>query len=306
VLLDDAAGNKEQVRTDPDDDASVAEAKAVLRLADPADTQPSTDAHDADDMHARPYSEAACDVEIVVLGQVDVNGVEAPLTPGELELLAYLATHRHGDSADTILTMLWPEGKALKTLRNRVSSLRSKLHTGRDGEMLVPYADDDRYRLSSLVITDGERLARRFEYAEGAPSSDAINILHGALELVGGPPFRAATGYAWAFSEGLATEFAETVKRAARRLAELYLDVGDASGALWAARRGSLVASPADNQQLTRVVMEAHTRLGNTAAALAAYRELVEDLDELDPNIDPDPEVTELYRKITGRTARRA
>nr|MDP9332025.1 bacterial transcriptional activator domain-containing protein [Actinomycetota bacterium] len=148
--------------------------------------------------------------------------------------------------------------------------------------------------------------ARRFEYARAAPSSDAITVLHGALELVSGPPFRAATGYAWAFSEGLATELAETIKQAARWLAGLYLDAGDASGALWAARRGSLVASPADNQQLTRVVMEAHARLGNTAAALTAYRELVEDLEELDPNIDPDPEITELYRTISGRVGRPA
>ena len=91
-------------------------------------------------------------------------------------------------------------------------------------------------------------------------------ILRCALELVTGPPFVATTGYSWAYSEGLATEMTEVIKHAARHLAELALDAGDPTGAIWATRRGQLVTTPADSQHLTLIAMKAHAELGNPAS----------------------------------------
>lgn len=56
----------------------------------------------------------------------------------------------------------------------------------------------------------------------------------------------------------------------------------------------------ADAQRLVAVKMRAHVELGDAAAAVAAYRELLADLADVDPGLDPDPEVLELYRSITG------
>jgi hypothetical protein len=250
-------------------------------------------AHDLDDGH-----EDAAEVEVRLFGQVEVDGAAGKLTPGELELLVYLLCHPQGTSADLIRTALWPEGRSLKTLHNRMSELRTKLGLDTSGKALLPHSSDDRYRLSPHVHSDWHRLLARIEHADAAPSGEAMDLLRGGLELVTGSPFVATSGYSWAFSEGIATEMVEVVKHAARRLAELCLDAGDPTGAVWAARRGQLVTSPADSQQLTLIAMNAQRELGNPAAAIEAYRELLADLDDLDPELEPDPMVEVAYKAI--------
>jgi hypothetical protein len=150
--------------------------------------------------------------------------------------------------------------------------------------------------------SDWGRFLARVRHAEVAPSNEAAVVLREALELVAGPPFMASSGYSWAYSEGIATEMVEVVKHAAHELAQHCLDSGDPAGALWAARRGQLLTSPADSQRLTLIVMEAHAELGSPAAAFTAYRELVADLEDLDPDIDPDQEVTEAMHAISRRS----
>ena len=304
VLLDHAAGANDPVTAAPGGDAD--EEGGVLAdvpvgLLDPeaaAIAAPSDDDQDA-------YRDPPFDVEIRVLGQVEVVGAACRLTTAEVELLVYLATHRHGDTADTILTMVYPEGASPKTFHNRITTLRKKLGRGSDGGLLVPAVTDSRYRVSRLVLTDWDRFLARVRQAEKEPSGEASELLREALELVNGPPFRAGEGYSWALSEGAAGEIEETVKLAARRLAELYLEAGDPSGALWAARRGQLVAETlADAQRLVAVKMQAHVELGNAGAAVAAYRELMAELAEVDPGLDPDPEVLDVYRSITDASAR--
>jgi hypothetical protein len=244
------------------------------------------------------FTEAPCDVELRLFGQVDVGGTTTKLTPGEIELLVYLHCHPEGQTADLIRTALWPDGRSPKTLHNRMSGLRNKLGLGADGQLLLPHGTDDRYRLSPRVTSDWRRALSRIQHADTVPSNEAVATLRDALELVTGPPFVATTGYSWAYSEGLATEMIEVIKHAARHLAELSFDAGDPTGAIWAVRRGQRVTSPADSQQLTLIAMKAHAELGNPAAAVAAYRELLADLDELDPDLEPAPDVSATYDAI--------
>lgn len=296
LLLSDAAGAEGDVNEAVD--------PRTLRVSDVVDvawTELVTgDAPVEEPVEDLGFRDPPCDVEVRMFGQVAVGGVERKLTPGELELLVYLLSHPGGQTADLIRTALWPDGRSLKTLHNRMSDLRSKLGIGGDGELLLPHEADERYHVSERIVSDWSRCLARIRHAETVPSAGAIEVLREALELVSGEPFIASTGYSWAYSEGLATEMVEIVKHAAYRLADLYLDASDPSGALWAVRRGQLVSSPADSQHLTRLAMEAHVKLGNVAAALDAYQELVADLEELDPGIEPDPQVTKVLRAITG------
>lgn len=164
------------------------------------------------------------DVELKVLGQVRSSGTKQPLTPTELHLAIYLAFHRNGENSDTIATMVWPKGAADRTITNAMASLRRKLGTGSDGEMLFPLGRDNQYvyRLSPRVITDWDRFVALARRADGQPAEEAIALLDQALELVDGPPFRAATGYSWAYSDGTATLIAETVKAIARRCVDIH------------------------------------------------------------------------------------
>lgn len=97
------------------------------------------------------------DVELKVLGQVRAVGTKQPLTPTELHLAIYLAFHNNGENADTISTMIWPDGARPTTLVNTMASLRRKLGTGSDGQMLFPLGRDNQYTYR-FVGSRGHRL----------------------------------------------------------------------------------------------------------------------------------------------------
>ena len=237
------------------------------------------------------------DLVIQVLGEVAVEHGPDVTNPQQLELLTFLALHRRGASSSEILDALWPEGRAVKTFQNSVSRLRKTLGRGGDGELFLPYGDGQRYVVSPSVATDWDRFLRLVRQAEHQAPNEALLLLHEAMTMVHGRPFRAPRGYEWAITSGVTAEITETVKLAALRLGQLYLDAGDASGALWAAKQGRrAVETVADSQRLTHLTMEAHRQLGDTPAALAAHQELLRACDELD--CEPIPEVQAAYREI--------
>jgi phage tail protein X len=164
------------------------------------------------------------DVELKVLGQVRCVGAEQTLTPTELHLAIYLAFHPNGENADTIITMVWPNGVAHRTFTNTMASLRRKLGTGSDGEMLFPLGRDSQYlyKLSPRVTTDWHRFLDLVRRAESVPDGEAVGLLDQALSLIDGPPFRAASGYSWAYSDGTATLVIETIDLVARRCVEIH------------------------------------------------------------------------------------
>ena len=210
------------------------------------------------------------DVELKVLGQVRAVGAKQPLTPTELHLAIYLAFHRNGENADTISTMIWPDGARPKTLVNTMASLRRKLGTGSDGQMLFPLGRDNQYtyRLSDRVVTDWDRFVALARRAETAEPDDAIALLERAIDLIDGPPFRASAGYSWAYSEGIAASMVELAVRVGEAvLAECLAD----QRAEAATRAGNqtlrIVDSPLDAERVVELTAVAHEILGNYSRA---------------------------------------
>jgi hypothetical protein len=109
----------------------------------------------------------------------------------------------------------------------------------------------------------------------------AIETLRDALALVRGAPFEGARGYEWAYSEHIVAHAEAAIADAANRLAELYLAAGDHAGATWAARQG-LKVCPAD-EGLYRALMKACHLEGDPAGAEAAFQELCDAVDALEP-----------------------
>ena len=274
---DDRAGDASPVRL----------ADVSVGLLDPAAAAPQV----GDDLGD------SYDVIIRVLGDVVVEQGPDITNPQQLELLTFLAVHRRGASSSEILDAVWPEGRSVKTFQNAVSRLRKALDRGRDGAPLLPYGDGQRYTVSPRVRTDWDRFLALVRQADLASPTEATLLLHEAMTMVHGRPFRAPRGYEWAVPSGMTAEITETVKLAALRLGELYLDANDATGALWAAKRGRrAVETAADSQHLTRLTMAANHRIGDTPAALAAHQELIHACDDLD--CEPIPEVQAIYQAI--------
>lgn len=164
------------------------------------------------------------DVELKVLGEVRCVGAREQLTPTELHMAVVLAFHPNGINSDTLATLVWPNGVAERTMTNAMVSLRRKLGTGSDGELLFPLGrnTEHRYRLSSQVTTDWHRFLDLVRRSEQAAEDESIDLLDEALALVDGPPFRAATGYSWAYSDGTASLIADTISLLAKRCAEWH------------------------------------------------------------------------------------
>ena len=197
----DGPGLSEKESEAAGDNSDVVPAVRVIR------ERPDSDAHASCDETPGIESSVEPQPPVVVfriLGPVGVDGLDVPLRPTELELGIYLALHRHGQTADTIRTMIWPNGSADKTWRNVSSSLRTKLGCDPDGtHRLSSRGNLGRYFLTPSVTTDLELLITRVNAAKDLCGEDLATEACAAFELIRGPLFSdTPTGYSWAYSEG--------------------------------------------------------------------------------------------------------
>jgi len=238
---------------------------------------------------AASYLEPTFSVEVRVLGWVGVAGVGdveewTDLQAKTVELIAWLATHPGSQTADRIRDDLWRDRpSSAKTLNNHSSVARRRLGVGHDGALLFPSANDDRYRLSPCVVTDVERVARRFRWAREVAAVDAVPVLRDALALVRGRPFATRAGYEWAFVDQLVFHAEQLVVDVAHHLGELCLAAADATGALWATASG-LQARPGD-ETLYQLRMRAFAAQGNRTSVHRAWSELHTFLDGAEPSM---------------------
>lgn len=255
-----------------------------------------------------PYVDPAFELEIKIIGPIQVEGAAATLDRRRcVELATYLALHPRGVTDERLKTVLWPdEEPATGTFNTMVSMTRGKLGRARDGTQHLPHfaASGNLYRLGPLATTDLACFEARVEHARRCEPADAIATLRSALDLVRGQPFESTRGFEWAYAEGLIASIEATIADAAHRLAQLYLEAGDHHSATWAALQG-LKAAPGD-EILYRDRMLACDLAGNPAGVESVMDELCEVVESLEPYDDLHPETVALYERISHRKRARS
>ncbi len=240
---------------------------------------------------------------------VKVLGVPAvPDRPGlgrrELILTVYLACQNGPVAASAVQDALWG-GKPVetKTVWNVIGSTRKALGDLPDGASVLPAADRTRggtLRLARGVTTDLAVMRRLVACATAASSSEAVDLLREALQLVSGPPFD-AVGYDWAHRDQDVAEASTLIEQATEQLVDLALEAGQVDVARDAIVRG-LRGLPG-NEELYRCRMRVEHRAGNLAGVTAAYEELVTYLADLET--EPSPSTAALFHDLVRPAGRR-
>ena len=310
TIDDDTASNVAELldQTLQDSDAPLVEPDASNAESEPDDApDASTTAENVDQptgIESPTTSRTepvAHEVQVRVLGDVDVVGSARPLQPGEVELVAFLATHDHPVEPDIVQTALWPHREpSPKRWWNVLSSTRQALGSTHDGQFHFPPTQrGERLALGPTVGCDLNELRDRLRTAEQQDRAATIATLQDGLRLVRGRPFSGRRGYDWANANGMVAHAEAVVSDAAHALATLQLELGDVNGALDATASG-LLAAPA-NEILYRDRMLAHHMAGNTAGIEAALRDLCVALEVEDPCDELHPDTLALYEELTRR-----
>ena len=240
------------------------------------------------------------EVEIRVLGPVQVHGVPPINRRRTVELIAHLALHPNGVTGSQLKTAIWPDTiPSQDTFNVTVHRARSGLGVTRDGTHHLPHAvtNGSSYSLGAHVTSD---LARFTDLAVRSRSAidpaEEAKLLRQALELLRGQPFEGSQGYEWAYTEGIVVEAEALIADTAHRLAQLALASGDAALATWAATKG-LMAVPG-SEPLYRDRMEAAHLNGDPAAVDRIVDELCRYVETLDPLDDLHPDTIALWRQV--------
>ena len=181
--------------------------------------------------------------EVKVLGPVDVAGVDSFSSLKAVDVVAYLAFHRHGVDADQIKTWVWPafDPPTDKAFANVMSRARTGLGADADGSPYLSRAGADKtYRLAEAVTTDFDRFRALAEHAEQADAPMvALDLYRQALQLIRGVPFSggAASSFSWADNH-VRAQVEYTIDEAVHRCADMALDADDLATARWAALKG--------------------------------------------------------------------
>jgi DNA-binding SARP family transcriptional activator len=254
---------------------------------------------------APPAAAAPPEVEVQVLGPVEVTGGARPFHRAwSLELVVYLAMHPRGVANEMWATALWPDRvMAGPTLHSTVSAARRSLGRSRMGRDHLPRRRGGLV-LAETVTTDWHRFGALAASPDPATWWDALAIVRGR-------PFDGLRSPDWTILEGTAATVEGAVVDLAIRAGEHALQRGEGRAAASAARRG-LLASPYD-ERLYRVLLRAADLEGNPAGVEGAMAELVrlvgggghhpgaDALAGADAFVHPD--TAALYRSLSRRPA---
>lgn len=200
-----------------------------------------------------------------MLGPVEVRGAARSFRrSAALELVVYLAFHRHGVSQGECAVAIWPERPVSpSTLHATASDARRTL--GHDaGGAYLPRGT--RLCLQRSVGTDAER------FVELAESDDPWRLRQ-ALSLVRGPLFSGLRRIDWAVLDGTRHDLETSIVGAALRGAATFLSHGRGDLAEWMVRR-ALVVSPYD-ERLYRGLLRATAAQGNRARLARTMAQLL-------------------------------
>jgi DNA-binding SARP family transcriptional activator len=231
---------------------------------------------------------------IALLGPVEIAAAKPRrrrLRSQTQELLAHLALHPDGSTADELVAALWPaidDENARMRLWRSASEARGQL-----GEVII--RSGERYQLDrQMVAIDLDRFEALLAAADGE-AADRQALLEQALALVRGQPL-AGSDYPWATGE--VRRLVATVVDRLQELGYLRLDAVDASGALDSAEQ-ALTLDPL-NEGAHRLAMQAESALGLRQAISARYQQLRERLDARF-GLEPERETRLLHRRLLSQ-----
>ncbi|MDP9416848.1 MAG: LysM peptidoglycan-binding domain-containing protein [Actinomycetota bacterium] len=204
-----------------------------------------------DDDLAAWYDPACPAPKVTLLGPVHVRAqgslpAQRPRPAWHTEIVAYLATHPRGVTAERFASDMWPEdpdASGKTKVRQSISLVRRWLGVNPDtGRDYLPDAAPGPsgiklYRLEGVRLVDAE-LFRRLRLRGVARSADGITDLHAALELATGVPLdqRREDGYRWLTDLHLDHEYQAMIVDVAHLVATHHLGLGDPERAAWAAQ----------------------------------------------------------------------
>jgi len=235
------------------------------------------------------------EVEILVLGPVEILGADRPFTRAwAVDLVVYLSMHAAGVSNDQWATALWPDRlMAPSSLHSTASAARRSLGTDVHGQDHLPRSHG-RLALRSSVGSDWSR----FESLAASPDPSDWRR---AIELIRGRPFEGLRASDWTLLEGIVASIEASVVDLSCRYAEHCLSQDDSRGAAWAARQGLKVS--AYDERLYRALMQAANVAGNPAGVESIFAELVRLVaDDVEPYDAVHPETLALYRQLSRRS----
>lgn len=235
------------------------------------------------------------EVEVRVLGQVDIVGADRPFTRAwAVELVVYLAMHPAGVSNDQWSTALWPDKvMAPASLHSTASAARRSLGTSADGTDHLPRARG-RLALGPGVGSDWDEFVALSNRGEPGRWREALTLIRGR-------PFEGLRAPDWVLLEGILATIEAVVVDVACRFAEHCLASFDAPGAEWAARQ-ALRVSPYD-ERLYRILLRAADAAGNPAGVESVMAELVHLVaEDVEPFDAVHPETFDLYRRLSRRS----
>jgi two-component SAPR family response regulator len=286
---------------DPEDGESDAAATGIAPSESQApDEDPSGLDATADAGLPHPIPGRPRQVAIRVLGRIVVLDEQGDPVPGLRQhaggLLAYLAIHRAGADKNDLLEALWPEAslrRAAERLSTEVGNLRRCIRQAADDQDVQPVINTGgRYHLDpSLIDVD----AWTFQDAlHRATTATDPALRHEALRA-------AVSAHSGALADGRDYHWLEPARERVRRngiRARLHLaDLVSAEDPRQAAEL-TKAASGLDpnNEELTRLAMGAHARVGDTLAVAARLRHLRSALREIDE--EPSPETLALAARL--------
>lgn len=283
------------------EDAALGDAEAALLDPAPVTVHPVEPIYISETVAARTVDDSSDhDVEVRVLGPVDIHGAPPINRRRTAEVIAYLALHAKGVTASQLKTALWPDSMPSQdTFNVTIHRARATLGLDRDGAHHLPHAvtNGNGYSVGSYVTSDLDRLNNLVARSRtAADAGEEARLLREALTLLRGQPFEGVRGYEWAYTEGIVVEAEATIADTAHRLAQLALADGDATTANWAVTQG-LTAVPG-SEPLYRDRMEAAHLNGDPAAVDRIVDELCRYIETLDPLDDLHPDTIDLWHRI--------
>jgi hypothetical protein len=155
-----------------------------------------------------------------------------------LELLTWLTLNRDRARRSTARTAMWDLDVSDATFSTVVSELRRALRDAvgeQDGCALLPATYSDDLPLSSLVITDFDRL--KVAHAEFVKTNDFTEELRGLLQGIRDIPL-AGTSYSWADLDGTTTRLVMSALSISTNIATVLVEQGNLESASIATMAG--------------------------------------------------------------------